>query len=203
MDLLYDCILIFQIAAGIMPLFFSIYLKKTIPLSLNLFLFSSVISSILLIVTSKLYINNIIIYNSYHGISTILLCIFYIGIISIKKFKLFIKVIAFLFTTIFFFEIIKYEDLKFSFMIENLSLIAFSLIYYIDNINNDHQIKLSQTYLIINTSLLMYNCYSLVSNLEINLLMVTDYWIVHNIIESLSKLIIAFAIWKQPKTYNS
>jgi hypothetical protein len=73
----------------------------------------------------------------------------------------------------------------------------------LDYLNSESQRNpQSFSYLIVNASIFIYNSFSFLFFLYITILMGNDLWYFHNIIEGISKLIIAYAFWKLPKSDN-
>jgi hypothetical protein len=46
----------------------------------------------------------------------------------------------------------------------------------------------------------MYSSFSFFMSLELETMLANQYWIIHNVVEASSKLVIAYAILKIPKT---
>ncbi len=203
MERLFNFSLIFQMAAEFLPLVFLFFLKKQINKSLKIFLISSFISSFLLYLTGVFQINNLIIFNAYQGITICTLSIFYFSILKSHLFKIIIVII---FSICFFtliWELTKTSYLVSTLVVESFCYIIFALLFYIDYINSSKVNNQAKSYILINTSIFIYNCFSVLNNLEIEKLMITNYWFIHNLIDGLLKLLIAIAIWKMPKTYLS
>lgn len=80
-----------------------------------------------------------------------------------------------------------------------LCLTFFSILFFIDNLNKSSS-HLSKPYFIINTTFCIYYSFSFFMSFEIQTMMANQYWIIHNVVEACSKLVIAYAILKIPKT---
>lgn len=153
-------------------------------------------------ITSKVHLNNLLIFNSYYLISFISVVIFYFKLIESKKIKYYILFLAFVSLFIFFWEIKNSNYIEIALISEKFSVLVFSLLYFVYIISADIKEINYKPYILINTYFLFYGSFGALSNLEIDLLMITNYWFIHNLVDGLSKLIIAFAIWRQPRTYN-
>ncbi len=189
----------FQLLTGIIPLFISLRRVYLHP-SLLLFLAFSVLSTIVLLITSYNGINNHVFHNFYLLISFLLLSKFYydIGQTMLKAVIIFSTLILFTVST---FEFFDYYFLPNSFKIINLSYITWSIFFFIQSLEKDKVGKHnSNDYHIINTSIFLYNTSSFILIFYIMNLMNNNLWYIHNFIEGSSKLLIAYAFWKLPKT---
>lgn len=194
--------MIFQLVAGILPLVFVIVFNSKIPLSLIVFWLASFLSTLTILITCKIGINNLIIFNTFQGFSICCLSTFYYKIIKSSNFRYLVLTLSFISLIIYVTELTISNNLLYTLISENLCFISFSLLFYIDYFKWEINERNNQSFLLINTVIFVYNSFRLIPNLEIDLLILNQYWIIHNIVEGLSKLIIAFAIWKQPKTCN-
>jgi hypothetical protein len=104
---------------------------------------------------------------------------------------------------ILFFELSQTSFIEYSLVYRTIGFILFSVIFFIDYLNSESQRNLqSFPNLIVNSSIFIYNSFSFLFFLYITILMGNDLWYIHNIIEGISKLIIAYAFWKLPKKEN-
>jgi hypothetical protein len=75
----------------------------------------------------------------------------------------------------------------------------FAIVYFFDFVI-DNSKKKSEILILVNTALFIYYSFSFLFNIYIDELMKNNLWFIHNFIEGSSKLLIAYAFWKQPKT---
>jgi len=188
---------IFQILAGIIPLFF--LSKRKINLELKLLVVISLICSILLFITGRLHLRNVFIFNTYQFFNVFLLSIFYYNIIDYKPFKKIVFVIAFLMLTLFSIESVQINNLNYFLKLEKICFVFYALLYFINYLISEEKIYNFNFISQVNTAFLIYYSFSFLFNVYIDELMIADLWFIHNFIEALSTLVIAYAFWKLPK----
>lgn len=196
--------LFFQLVTGILPLIVLFNGKKKFNKGLIVFLSASVITTCILTITSILKLNNLVFFNLYQVISIVSLTFFYYESIFNKTLKYFIALFGLMSFSVLIFEISKTIFLDYSLVSRKISLVAFSIFLFFDYLISDYSNhKNSKSILLINTSLFVYNSSSFLFFIYISALMINNLWYIHNFIEGLSKLLIAYAFWKLPKTSSS
>jgi hypothetical protein len=179
-----------------MILFFQ---KKKFNIEFLVYLGSSVITTFLFFILFKQKVNNLLIFNGYQIFSITCLSIFYCNICNKSLTKNLILSIGSLCLVILFFELSQTSFIEYSLVYRTIGFILFSVIFFIDYLNSESQRNpQSFSYLIVNASIFIYNSFSFLFFLYITILMGNDLWYIHNIIEGISKLIIAYAFWKLP-----
>lgn len=192
--------LIFQLITGLLPLMILFFQKKKFNIEFLVYLGSSVIATFIFFILFKYKVNNLLIFNGYQIVSITCLSIFYYNICKKSLTKKLILSIGSLCLIISFFELSQTSYIEYSLVYRTIGFILFSVIFYIDYLNSESQRNLqSFSYLIVNSSIFIYNSFSFLFFLYITILMGNDLWYFHNIIEGISKLIIAYAFWKLPK----
>lgn len=187
--------------AGSLPLI--ILFKKRIKFNIEfiVFLTSSISATLIFSITSHYKVNDLIIFNSYQVFSIICLTIFYSKIISFNILKKIIIVLGIICLFVLIYELSETSYIEYSLTFENICFFLFSIFFLIDYLIKEGQnTDLSKCYLLVNTSIFIYNAFSYLLFFYINELMQKDLWFVHNILEGLSKLLIAYAFWKLPRT---
>jgi len=198
---IFNSSLFFQIIASAIPLIVLAYKRTTFNSYLALVLFLSFVVIILQTITHLYKINNHILFNFYVFSSFILHFLFYVKNLK-KTFKLLASIPFPIFIGFSLFEIFKHELLTISFQITNFSLIYWSFLFFISLLKDDSPISNKTTLQIVNISIFVYNSGSYILYLSIFSLMLNKYWFIHNIFEGCSKLLIAYAFWKLPKSDN-
>lgn len=188
---------LFQIAAGALPLIF--FASRKIDLSLKVLLIASFVSSILLFITGRFHINNLLIFNAYHVFSILSLSSLYYNITKNKLLKRIDFLLALITSFILIFELTTTDFLEYSIVIEKICFVTFAIVYFLDFFI-DNSKKKSEILILVNTALFIYYSFSFLFNIYIDDLMKNNLWFIHNFIEGSSKLLIAYAFWKQPKT---
>lgn len=197
--IVYFISLFFQLLAGILPIIFFLIRAPKNSYELLVLLFCSVIATILTMYTSLCRINNHFIFNSYLLIEFSCICVFYSKAIKSKYSFLFLyAIVPFLIFSIF--ELYQNGTIIFGVKISSLFYIGFSVIYFLKYLfDSEQEHKYNFTY-IINASFFIYNCSAFILIFYIMKLMTNNLWFIHNFIEGSSKLLIAYAFWKLPKT---
>jgi hypothetical protein len=188
---------LFQIAAGALPLIF--FASRKIHLSLKVLLISSFVSSILLFITGRFHINNLLIFNTYQVFSILSLSSLYFNITQNKLLKRIDFLLALITSFVLIFELTTTDFLEYSIVIEKICFVMFAIVYFFDFVI-DNSKKKSEILILVNTALFIYYSFSFLFNIYIDELMKNNLWFIHNFIEGSSKLLIAYAFWKQPKT---
>lgn len=192
--------ILFQLVAGILPLIF--LFKKQFHYSLVIYLTFSIFSTLILVVTSYFKINNLLYHNFYVLISFISLFVYYINF-RLKYLNIFLIISSIVFLSNFAIEIFQKGFVQSGIQISNISYSIWSLIFFFYLIDGSNLYKLKydkKVYGIINASVLIYNCSAFFLYFKLFTLIKQDSWFIHNYIEGSSKLLIAYAFWKLPKT---
>jgi hypothetical protein len=193
--MIFNLTLIFQLLAGLLPIAVFIYKKNIFNVELVFILSTSFLSSLILDLFYVLKLNNHIIYNAYIILSFTLYFLLYFRLINglVKKIAI-LPLPFFLFYTIY--ELFGNGLLTITFQIENISIIFWSILYFIYSIQEERK---DQIFSIINGAIFFYNCTAYILIFLLIKLMSNQLWFVHNFTEGISKIIIAFALWKLPK----
>lgn len=200
MEFWYNFSLALQIGTEFLPLILLLLFNRKLNFPLSIYLWASFISSILLMITYLLHLKNLVIFNCYFVISITSLSAFYYNLINLKNIKFIIPVLYSLCLGVFIWEIIYTDLITFCLIIEKFCVVIFSLLAFAYFLGQE---KKSESLILINSSFLFYSSFSLLFTFEIHLFMITKYWFIHNLLDGLSKLLIAYAIWKIPKTHPS
>lgn len=199
---IYYISLYFQLLAGLLPIIF--YLNKLGKENLELLILfcASFIATLSILFTNQFKINNHYIFNAYVIIEFCCISVFYSKLFKLKYSKL-IKLLIIPFLFLFFFEIYQNDVIILGSKLTSLTYIIYSISFFIKYLNisrRSNEYKFSQA---INASLFIYNCSAFILIFYIMKLMNSNLWYVHNFIEGSSKLLIAYALWKLPKTAHS
>jgi hypothetical protein len=199
---IYYISLYFQLLAGLLPIIF--YLNKLGKENLELLILfcASFIATLSILFTYQFKINNHNIFNAYVIIEFCCISVFYSKLFKLKYSKL-IKLLIIPFLFLFFFEIYQNDVIILGSKLTSLTYIIYSISFFIKYLNisrRSNEYKFSQA---INASLFIYNCSAFILIFYIMKLMNSNLWYVHNFIEGSSKLLIAYALWKLPKTAHS
>lgn len=186
----------FQLLVGLLPIAFANWNRCFIPLNINLVI--SVYSTLLIIISKIFSYQNIFIFYSFILSSFICYTFFFIAKVSnLFKFLILLKFI--IFTTIYFLTINKNGHSQLILMTYHISLILFPIYYFLTKIYSDKVDVYSSTMNIISLSVLIYSTSTVLLFYVIELFMANRLWFIHNLIEGISKLIIAYAFWKIPQ----
>lgn len=201
MGLLYFSVF-FQLVAGILPLIF-LFNRIKINRSFILYISLSALTTSLLLLTSFFRINNLLIHNFYLILSYLLLANFYFSI-GEKYLKKTISVSILVFLIVILLNIFEGGFLKSAFVYANISFIIWSTIYFfqLTKTNDNKSQSLSKTYSTLNASIFIYNCSAFFLIYFLITILNNKVWFIHNFIEGSSKLLIAYAFWKLPKTLH-
>ena len=193
--------LFIQLIAGFTPLVVLWVRKVKADSALIGSIVLSFIITLILIITGYFKQNNHFFFNTYAVGSVILFGIFYYRSIENKKMKYFIIATTILCVLIFFFELIRTDNITVTIKFENVFYIIWSLLFFIDFLlkSNFTDAK-SKSTLIIIAAIFFYNCSSFILLNHIDLFLDKKLWVLHNFSESACKLIIAYAFWKLPKS---
>lgn len=183
---------------GLIPLVF--IFKRKVNIELIIYLSLSIVASAIIFYTSRFRINNHWVFNSYIFISYWMLFIFYLKLVKGKFQSQILKLSSIIFAIIFSWELSKTSNLTSSLVAWNLSFLIWSILYFLTVTLNQETDKRSLTYNYFNLSIFIYNCSCLLLFYYIDFIMVNKLWYIHNFIEGSSKLLIAYAFWKLPKT---
>lgn len=194
--------LIFQLVAGVLPLVFFFQKRKKFNVEFIIFLIVSFIATLIIFITSILKITNAIIFDGFQISSIFLLSIFYFRNIEFKLFSIIVICLGVIEFVFYMLELIILGYPEKSLIIENVGTICCSILLFISLLKNKYSPK-NRTISIINYSIFMYKVTSFLLFYYCMILMVKDIWYVHNFIEGSSKLLIAYALWKLPKTAHS
>jgi hypothetical protein len=199
---IYYISLYFQLLAGLLPIIF--YFNKLGKENLELLILfcASFIATLSILFTYQFKINNHNIFNAYVIIEFCCISVFYSKLFKLKYSKL-IKLLIIPFLFLFFFEIYQNDVIILGSKLTSLTYIIYSISFFIKYLNisrRSNEYKFSQA---INASLFIYNCSAFILIFYIMKLMNSNLWYVHNFIEGSSKLLIAYALWKLPKTAHS
>jgi hypothetical protein len=195
--------IIFQLVAGIMPLVLIYKKKYTKNKEFTIFLASSAITTLILFVTGLLKMNNLIVFNLYQAIAISSLSFYYFKITTRKNLKYFSLILGILCFSAFLLELSKTSFIEKTLVYKNICFILLTIVFFIDYLGLEKYKDESKTYLIISSSIFLYNSFNYLLVFNITELMKQDLWFVHNILEGLSKLLIAYAFWKLPRTFIS
>lgn len=188
--------------AGVLPLVFFFQKRKRFNVEFIIFLIVSFIATLIIFITSILKITNAIIFDGFQISSIFLLSIFYFRNIEFKFFSIIVICFGVIEFVFYMFELIILGYPEKSLIIENVGTICCSILLFISLLKNKYSPK-NWTISIINYSIFMYKVTSFLLFYYCMILMVKDIWYVHNFIEGSSKLLIAYALWKLPKTAHS
>lgn len=192
--------LLFQLAAGSIPLVVLILKQHLFRIEFVIYLISSFLATLVFVITSRLKINDLLVFNLYQAISVITISIFYYNILISRNLKYVVLFFSFFWLLAFSLELSKTSFIEYSLNLKNITFLFFSIIYFSDVINHKKRNDmLSNTYILIVSSFFTYNCFSFLLIFKITQLMINDLWYLHNVFEGLYKLAIAYSFWKIPK----
>ncbi len=190
---------ILQFTTGITPLLFLFFFKRKLRTELVLLLLASAITTLVLYITGSLKIKNWFFLNLYNTTALACLSIYYHSIIQSKALKMIVVIIASFCGAVVILELTYLDLINLSLPALFLCFTFFSILYFIDNLGKARTPVL-KAYFIINTTYFVYHNFSFFMSLEFQTMMENHYWIIHNLVEAISKLVIAYAILKIPKT---
>jgi hypothetical protein len=190
--------LFLQLFAGTLPVFVFFYKKAWKHIEILLYLFSSIIATCIIIYTRINEINNHWVHNTFIIISFTSIGIFYLK----RKVVLLNYLVLICFIVFILIVAIEQKGNSLfinSFQFANFIFVIWSLVYFVlltNNKSNKFDSNFLQT---LNFSILFYNCSSFLLFNFLQELVKNEMWFIHNIIESVSKLIIAYSFWKLQK----
>ena len=190
--------LILQLLAGTMPVVVFFYKKAWRHFEILIYLMSSVLATCIIIYTRINELNNHWVHNTF-----IIISFATIGIFYLKRKVVLLNYLVLIGSIVFVF-ILAIEQkgnslLVNSFQFVNFIFIIWSLVYFVLLTNNKSS-KFDSNFLqTLNFSILFYNCSSFLLFNFLQELVKNEMWFIHNIIESVSKLIIAYSFWKLQK----
>jgi hypothetical protein len=191
--------LIFQLAAGSLPLAVLFVGKRKLNLEFLLFLSISFSLTLAIIITKISGFSNAIIFDSWLVCSIILLTIFYSRVIVFKPFTIAVIIIGGISLSTTFWELMVFGYPNKALIIENISFILIPILMYISFLRYQNHSK-GNSLILINTSIFVYKTTTFLLFYFLVTLMKNNAWYIHNFIEGSSKLLIAYALWKLPKT---
>ncbi len=192
--------LIFQLVAGLMPLAVLFFGNRKFSFEFTLYLTLSIISTFVILITNYFKIQNAIVFDGFQISSIILLSLFYFRNIQSKMLSNVVIILGLFSLLSYSIELICLGYPQKSLVIENVSFIIGPILFYIDSIVSN---QTSSTLVLVNTSIFFYKSFSFLLFYFLVTLMVSNFWHIHNFIEGSSKLLIAYALWKLPKTAHS
>lgn len=197
--MLYDFSILIQICVGFLPIVFVIYssdLKK------HGFILSLLIISFLSdLLNSISDLNAEIIWNSYNFFEFTLLALIHNKYNNSFWYKLLLIVSSVIFSIQYAVEFNILNTMNKSLSLSVIFYIIWSLVGSMFYLKNTQAYKSENSeYLYFNAAMLIYFSSSLIFFNIIPFLTCNDgnIWIIHNVVESISKLIIAYAFWKLP-----
>jgi hypothetical protein len=197
-DLIFASLLV-QLVTGLIPFIVLIKQKVRFNLEFLLYLLFSTIATFGFIVTNIFKLHNSWIFYSYQFLSIVLLSIFYFRTLSLTLFKSLVILIGIISLSIFSFEMKTEGFTNWSDSVVCLSFTFCPLLYFFETLQSKQ--NNSKTSLnIINSTNLIYFSSTILMFYFIHLILKNNLWFIHNFIEASSKLIIAYAFWKLPKT---
>ena len=183
--------------AGLLPLAVLFFGRRKFCSEFILFLTASVFSTFLILITNYFKIQNALVFDGFQISSIILLSLFYSRNLESKMLTNIVIFLGFFCLLFYLFELISLGYPKKSLVIENICFIVCPILFYIDSIDSNQK---SSTLILINTAILVYKSFSFLFFFFLVTMMVNNLWFIHNFIEGSSKLLIAYALWKLPKT---
>lgn len=194
--------MIFQLLAGLLPIILFTRNFTLKHLEVFILLISSFISTAIVLYTYLNNFNNHLIFNLYVIIEFICLSIFYKKISNPKYYFIyFLSTVVF--CSISFLDYSKGSVLEHTAKFSSLTFILYSVIYFIQSIFIQSNEKYNEFRNILCAAFLFYNCSAFILIYYIMELTNSNLWYIHNFIEGSSKLLIAYALWKLPKTAHS
>lgn len=184
---------------GILPLAILYFAKKKFNNEFILYLISSVLATAGIIFANYFNIGNSLIFKSFLICTILFLSFFFLKIFFTKIFKIIVSILFSVCLIIFFLNNENY--FKISLLIENLTFVICPILFFLDRINDSKETKNNSLNIIV-SSIFFYKTSTFILFYFISELLLNNLWFVHNLIEGISKLLIAYAFWKLPKTSN-
>jgi hypothetical protein len=198
---LHDFTFFIQIISGFLPLVVLLFHRKKFNLEIVLLLTLSVLATILLLVFALLFHNNHAVFNAYVISELVCLTIYFYRIISNSYIQKLILGMAIILGGVFIWEMNRTSFLEVSLLTQIAYNITLCVLFFIASLQSNSisgsMHKTQEKYVL---TLFLYSSFSLIFFFYIKELMLSRAWFIHNIVESLSKLFIAYAFWKLPKT---
>jgi hypothetical protein len=192
---------LFQIFSGFVPLGVLLFHRKKFNLEIIVLLSASVLATILLLVVCMFYDNNHAVFNSYALCEFVCLTIYFLREIDHKYFRKLILGMAIILGAVFTWEMNRTSSLKISLVSEVAYTIILCVLYFIANLDEGaKKSPMYKTQINYTLAIFLYSSFSIIFFFFIDEMMKSGAWFMHNIFESLSKLFIAYAFWKLPKT---
>jgi hypothetical protein len=190
-----------QIIIGLIPLGVLLFQRKKFNLEIVILLTVSVLATILLLVFSLLFHNNHAVFNAYAISEFVCLTIYFYRLISNKYLRKLILGMAVVLSGIFIWEMNRTSSLEVSLLAQIAYNITLCVLFFIASLQSyTIPSSMHKTQVYYTLTLFLYSSFSLIFFFFIDQLMITGAWFIHNIVESLTKLFIAYAFWKLPKT---
>jgi hypothetical protein len=190
-----------QVVFGLLPLGVLLYKRKKFNLEIICLLIFSVLTTIILIVIKRFFHNNHAVFNAYAISELVFLTIYFyrtIGNIFLGKLILGMAVVL---GGIFMWEMNRTSSLEVSLLTQIAYNIISCVLFFIASLqSNNISSPMHKTQVYYTLTLFLYSSFSLMFFFFIDHLMIIGAWSIHNIVESLTKLLIAYAFWKLPKT---
>jgi hypothetical protein len=194
--------LFFQLIAGLLPLAVLLFGKRRFSTEYVLLLLASVIATTAMLYFTSNNIQNTLIFDGYYFCSIILLTLFYLKNIRSKAICIVIICLGIISILTYSLEIYFLRNPHFGLILNNLSFIIIPILYYVSQLI-DNQLEMNDSMILLNTVIFIYYCSSFFLFYFLVSLTKNDLWYIHNIIEGISKLLIAYAFWKLPRQTNS
>ena len=191
---------ILQFVTGVLPLLFLVIYKKKLRVEFVILLLASAITTLILFITASFGIKNWFFFNFYNAIYLTCITIFYFSLLRSSPFRKYVLILSFLCGAVLIYDLTYLDIINLTLPAVFFSTTTFTVFYFIDNLGKKSKSQTSKAYFIINTSLCMYSSFSFFISLELETMLANQYWIIHNVVEASSKLVIAYAILKIPKT---
>jgi hypothetical protein len=191
---------ILQFVTGVLPLLFLVIYKKKLRVEFVILLLASAITTLILFITASFGIKNWFFFNFYNAIYLTCITIFYFSLLRSSPFRKYVLILSFLCGAVLIYDLTYLDIINLTLPAVFFSTTTFTVFYFIDNLGKKSKSQTSKAYFIINTSLCMYSSFSFFMSLELETMLANQYWIIHNVVEASSKLVIAYAILKIPKT---
>jgi len=191
---------ILQFVTGVLPLLLLVIYKRKLRVEFVILLLASAITTLILFITASFGIKNWFFFNFYNAIYLTCITIFYFSLLRSSPFRKYVLILSFLCGAVLIYDLTYLDIINLTLPAVFFSTTTFTVFYFIDNLGKKSKSQTSKAYFIINTSLCMYSSFSFFMSLELETMLANQYWIIHNVVEASSKLVIAYAILKIPKT---
>ena len=191
---------ILQFVTGVLPLLLLVIYKRKLRVEFVILLLASAITTLILFITASFGIKNWFFLNFYNAIYLTCITIFYFSLLRSSPFRKYVLILSFLCGAVLIYDLTYLDIINLTLPAVFFSTTTFTVFYFIDNLGKKSKSQTSKAYFIINTSICMYSSFSFFMSLELETMLVNHYWFIHNVVEASSKLVIAYAILKIPKT---